>query len=87
MLTVSVKDAAGRTWHSSAVCRTVVGSMRLAGTWRDRRGRRARWPDLVEAMRLRTTRVVLAAAHLDSNPTNNRLANLRALCQRCHMAA
>ena len=31
------------------------------------------------------TRVVLAAAHLDSNPTNNRLKNLRALCQRCHM--
>ena len=30
-------------------------------------------------------RVVLAAAHLDSDPTNNRLKNLRALCQRCHM--
>jgi hypothetical protein len=56
-----------------------------AATWRDRRGRLARWPDLVEATRLRTTRVVLAAAHLDSNPANNRLANLRALCQRCHM--
>ena len=24
-------------------------------------------------------------AHLDGNPTNNRLRNLRALCQRCHM--
>ena len=31
------------------------------------------------------TRVVLATAHLDSDPTNNRLKNLRALCQRCHM--
>ena len=39
----------------------------------------------MEATRLRTTRVVLAAAHLDSDPTNNRLANLRSLCQRCHM--
>jgi hypothetical protein len=29
------------------------------------------------------TRVVLAAAHLDSDPTNNRMKNLRALCQRC----
>ena len=56
-----------------------------AATWRDRRGRRARWPDLVEATQLRTTRVVLAAAHLDSDPTNNRVRNLRALCQRCHM--
>jgi hypothetical protein len=36
-------------------------------------------------MRLRRTRVVLAAAHLDSDPTNNCLRNLRALCQRCHM--
>ena len=35
--------------------------------------------------RFRVTRVVLAAAHLDSDPTNNRLRNLRALCQRCHM--
>jgi hypothetical protein len=31
------------------------------------------------------TRVVLPAAHLDSDPTNNRAKNLRALCQRCHM--
>jgi hypothetical protein len=56
-----------------------------AATWRDRRGRPARWPDLMEATRFRKTRVVLAAAHLDSDPTNNRLRNLRALCQRCHM--
>jgi hypothetical protein len=53
--------------------------------WRDRRGRPARWPDLVDAARARRTRVVLAAAHLDNNPANNRLANLRSLCQRCHM--
>jgi hypothetical protein len=31
------------------------------------------------------TRVVLATAHLDGDPTNNRMTNLRALCQRCHM--
>ena len=55
------------------------------GSWRDRRGRPARWPDLVEATRLRITRVVLAAAHLDHDPSHNRLRNLRALCQRCHM--
>lgn len=56
-----------------------------ASIWRDRRGRPARWPDLIEAIRFKTTRVVLAAAHLDSNPANNRLANLKSLCQRCHM--
>ena len=55
-----------------------------ARTWRNWKGRPCRWPDLVEAAVLRTTRVVLAAAHLDGDPTNNRLANLKSLCQRCH---
>jgi hypothetical protein len=54
-------------------------------TWRDGRGRRARWPDLEEAAQMRPTRVVLAAAHLDHDPSNNRLRNLKSLCQRCHM--
>jgi hypothetical protein len=34
---------------------------------------------------MRTTRVILATAHLDNDPVNNRLRNLRSLCQRCHM--
>lgn len=34
---------------------------------------------------IRTTRVVLATANLDHDPTNNRSRNLKALCQRCHM--
>ena len=29
--------------------------------------------------------VVLTVAHLDHDPTNNDPANLRALCQRCHL--
>jgi hypothetical protein len=56
-----------------------------ARTWRDRLGRPARWPDLIDAVNVRQTRVVLAAAHLDNDPANNRLANLRGLCQRCHL--
>jgi hypothetical protein len=36
-------------------------------------------------VRIRTTRVVLAAAHLDHDPANNGLRNLRSLCQRCHL--
>jgi hypothetical protein len=55
------------------------------GTWRNGHGRPARWPDLVEASQIRQTRVVLAAAHLDHDPTNNLLRNLKSLCQRCHM--
>jgi hypothetical protein len=54
-------------------------------TWRDGHGRRARWPDLLAMIPGRTTRIVLAAAHLDHDPTNNQLRNLKSLCQRCHM--
>jgi hypothetical protein len=54
-------------------------------TWRDCRGRRARWPDLLALIPARTTRIVLAAAHLDHDPTNSRLRNLKSLCQRCHI--
>jgi hypothetical protein len=54
-------------------------------TWRDRRGRPARWPDLEEITHQRVTRVVLAAAHIDHDPRNNRLRNLASLCQRCHL--
>ncbi len=49
-----------------------------ARTWRGRQGRPARWPDLVELTRHRTTRAVLAAAHLNHDPADNRLRNLRA---------
>ena len=57
----------------------------VQNTWRNGRGRPARWPDLVETAQIRHTRVVLAAAHLDHNPRNNRRRNLKSLCQRCHM--
>jgi hypothetical protein len=53
-------------------------------TWRNGRGRAL--PRLaLDEVAIRTSRIVLAAAHLDHNPTNNRLRNLKALCQRCHM--
>ena len=41
--------------------------------------------DLEQVAQMRTTHVVLAAAHLDHNPADNRLRNLRSLCQRCHL--
>ncbi len=56
-----------------------------SGTWRDVRNRPARWPDLLDAAGLRTTKAVLAAAHLNHDPRDNRLRNLHALCQRCHL--
>ncbi len=53
-------------------------------TWRDGRGRPLRRVTIgTEA--IRTTKIFLATAHLDHDPTNNHSQNLKALCQRCHM--
>jgi hypothetical protein len=54
-------------------------------TWRISRQQRAHPPAPHELANIRTTRVVLAAAHRDHDPTNNRRRNLACLCQRCHM--
>ena len=58
-----------------------------AGTWRDGRGRRARLAlgqdDVLGTVR--TTRVILAAAHRNHDTTDNTGTNLAAFCQRCHM--
>ena len=40
-------------------------------------------PHIEAAIGLRTTRVVLATAHLDYNSRNDHRRSLRALCQRC----
>ena len=56
-------------------------------TWRDGRGREIPCPAPAEQQPVRTTKVVLAAAHLDHDPTHcgRRHRNVRALCQRCHL--
>ena len=55
-------------------------------TWRNRRGRPLPRLALIgNGAVVRITKVVLATAHLDHDPTNNRPKNLKALCQRCHM--
>jgi hypothetical protein len=56
------------------------------GSWRNGRGRAIGPPAFGDHARLRRTRVVLTTAHLDHDPTNNRPRNLKALCQRCHLA-
>ncbi|HEX8555101.1 MAG TPA: hypothetical protein VF695_10375 [Sphingomonas sp.] len=70
-----------------------------AATWRNGRGRGLRYlptPDALPVDQLEfagiappspllTTRVVLASAHLNHDPGDNRPRNLAALCQRCHM--
>ena len=56
-----------------------------ARTWRTDRGRRIGNRVGFALATVRTTYVVLACAHLDHDPGNNASANLKALCQRCHM--
>src|SRR3954447_2283129 len=56
--------------------------------WRDGKGRKLPSPALAgDAAPVRTTRVVLAAAHLDHDPAHcgRKHRNVRALCQRCHL--
>ena len=53
--------------------------------WRSGRGRPLKSKRPVTLPRIRTTFVVLACAHLDHDPANNRSGNLRAYCQRCHI--
>lgn len=46
------------------------------------------FPDTMTWKRLRLhglTRIILTAAHLDRDPSNNLRENLAALCQRCHL--
>ncbi len=68
-------------------------------TWRDGRGKRLRYFPAPGELPVRqhglagigapscflTTRVVLASAHLNHDPGDNRSRNLAALCQRCHI--
>ena len=53
--------------------------------WRDGHGNRCVPPWGSDLDRLRTTHVILAAAHLDHDPANSAPSNLKSLCQRCHM--
>ena len=55
-------------------------------TWRSGRGRPLPRLFIDPAVPVtRITKVVLATAHLDHDPSNNLPRNLKALCQRCHM--
>ena len=55
-----------------------------AKAWRDGQGRPIGWIDYRDYPgELRQTRIVLATAHLNHDPTDNRPRNLKALCGVC----
>ncbi|MBK8752386.1 MAG: hypothetical protein IPL99_12385 [Candidatus Competibacteraceae bacterium] len=47
---------------------------------------RCEWCGIANGSYRGTTKIVLTIAHLDHTPENCDPANLRALCQRCHLA-
>ena len=54
--------------------------------WRDGRGRDLPRVKLAaDDPSARPTKVVLAAAHIDHDPSNCKPRNLKAFCQRCHL--
>ena len=63
----------------------MVGEERQA--WRCDKGRAVRRlpAPVADGVPQKTTRVVLATAHHSHDPSDDRPANLRALCQRCHI--
>ena len=69
----------------STISGMAAGFDPLDELWRDDRGAVIAWPDYGAYATLRKMRVVLATAHLDHDPGNNRPNNLKALCQRCHL--
>ncbi|MFB2552467.1 hypothetical protein [Ensifer soli] len=73
--------------HGALVCHLGDGRWfdDADGIWRDGRGRALKRQEGPPSEGHRTTRVYLATAHLDHDPGHNRLSNLKALCQRCHM--
>ena len=76
-------EACGRP-HGLEIEVLADGSWRDPETrdWHDRRGRRTRGTPPGPT---RMTRTVLACAHLNHDPSDNRARNLRALCGRCHL--
>lgn len=65
----------GRTWWRS---QGSIGAYTDCDKPEDRRELR------LDQLSVVFVRIVLTVAHLDHDPTNNSLDNLRALCQRCH---
>jgi hypothetical protein len=67
-----------------------VGSRDTSGVFFDRNDIAEMGPDelfeLFNTPEPKPIKIVLTVAHLDHNTHNNRMSNLRAWCQRCHLA-
>jgi hypothetical protein len=77
-----ILERAGNRCEFCGLENGVIGRRRSDGSFERFGGMEAEVASL-EGVRL--TRIVLTIAHLDHTPENNDDANLRALCQRCHL--
>ena len=78
-----ILDRAGHQCEFCGIENGAIGRRRSDGSFERFEGMEAEVASL-EGVRL--TRIVLTVAHLDHTPENNAESNLRALCQRCHLA-
>lgn len=78
-----ILERAGHRCEFCSIENGAIGRRRRDGTFERFEGMEAAVASL-EGVRL--TRIVLTVAHLDHTPENNAESNLRALCQRCHLA-
>jgi hypothetical protein len=78
-----ILERAGNRCEFCGIENGVIGRRRSNGSLERFEGIEAEVASL-EGVRL--TRIVLTVAHLDHTPENNADGNLRALCQRCHLA-
>lgn len=93
----ATRARAGNKCEFCGVANGALGGRDGAGLWFEAlpdAGARLNWPKPGaiatcvrhgEALALRIVRIVLTVAHLDHAPENCDPANLRALCQRCHL--
>ena len=93
-----IRERAGNRCEFCGVLNGEIGGRSPAGVWHKAQPKgekllRLEWPEPgtwwwcegYEIAYLRIVRIVLTVAHLDHTPENCDPANLKALCQRCHL--
>lgn len=88
-ISLLVRKMAGNRCEFCNVENYAVGARDMGGTWHDE--------DSIHMMNSgegqilfgdefpKMIKIVLTVAHMDHNPRNNELSNLKALCQKCHL--
>lgn len=88
-ISAAIRERAGNKCETCGVPNHAVGARDRLGAWHDQK--------FIDSMRSESDlrlfkhkapfliKIVLTVGHLDQNPGNNDPANLRCMCQRCHL--